>query len=297
MAPRLMQVQEGVYALEGGSNVGFLVHKGQALAVDMGMDRDAARRAARALRDLGAEPVGLFLTHAHADHFGGAAEFVRRTGAPVLASELEAAVVRNPILEPTYLYGGASPPDALRQKFLLAPPCAVDREVAPGPLSLGPFDVEVVPLPGHAPGQVGLAWQGVLFCADAYFPQAVLEKHGVPYCYDVDAGLETLDWLEGTSYQAYVAGHGPWQREVGQVVAANRARLREIRTWVWQAVAEPRETEDLVWGLAARYGIRLDGLPAFCLTRATLLAALTSLARAGQVREDLAGGRLVWRRA
>lgn len=296
MATRLAEVQEGVYVVEGGSNVGFLVHEGQALAVDMGMDRDAARRATRALQDLGAEPVGLFLTHAHADHFGGAAEFVRRTGAPVLAAGLEAAVVRNPILEPTYLYGGASPPDALRQKFLLAPPCAVDQEVAPGPLSVGPFDVEVVALPGHAPEQMGLAWREALFCADAYFPQAVLEKHGVPYFYDLDASLETLDWLEGAPYRAYVAGHGPWQQEVGQVVAANRARLQEIRDWVREAVAAPQETDALVWGLAARYGIRLDALPAFYLTRATLLAALTSLARAGQVREDLASGRLVWRR-
>jgi len=297
MAARLEQVQEGIYVLEGGSNVGFLVQDGEALAVDMGMDRDAARRALRALGDLGAKPVGLFLTHAHADHFGGAGEFVQRTGVPVLASGLEAAVVRNPILEPTYLYGGASPPEALRQKFLLAPPCPVAQEVEPGPLAFGPFQAEVIALPGHAPGQVGLAWQGTLFCADAFFPQEVLEKHGVPYFYDVDAAVETLVRLEATAYGAYVAGHGPWRREVADVAAANRARLQEIRAWVWEATAQPQGTEALLAGLAGRYSLRLDTLPAFVLTRASLLAALTSLARAGEVQAEFADNRLLWRRA
>jgi len=296
MPVNLSQVSGGVYALEGGSNVGFIVQEGQALVVDMGMDQDMARRATRLLRELAAEPIGLLITHAHADHFGGAAAFARRTGVPVLASALEAAVIRNPILEPVYLYGGASPIPALRQKFLLAPACPVAREVEPGPLSVGDIQVEVVSLPGHAPAQVGLVYGDVLFCADAYFPEDVLAKHGVPFYYDFDVALETLGWLQKTDYEAYVAGHGPWRAEVQDVTHANRERLLEIRAWVLEAAGEPQETAPLVAGLARHYGLHITTPAQFVLTRGPLLAALSSLVKAGQVETEFADSRLVWRR-
>jgi len=294
---KLVQVCEDVYSLEGGSNVGFIVREGQALVVDMGMDRDMARRAVRSLRELEAEPVGLVITHAHADHFGGAADFVRRTGVPVFASALEAAVIRNPILEPIYLYGGATPPPALRQKFLLAPPCPVAQEIEPGPLVVGGIAVKVVSLPGHAPAQVGLVYGGVLFSADAYFPEDVLTKHGVPFFYDFDAALKTLEWIGEGEYKAHVAGHGPWRASARDVVQANRERLLEIRAWALEAVGEPQETEALVAGLAGRYGLHLTTPAQFVLTRGSLLAALSSLVEAGEVETAFADGRLVWRRA
>lgn len=297
MPLQFSQVCEGIYALQGGSNVGFIVQEGKALLVDMGMDDDAARRAIRCLGELDAVPVGLVITHAHADHFGGAAAFVRRTGAPVFASALEAAIIRHPILEPITLYGGASPPPTLRQKFLLASPCPVTQEVEPGPLSVGGISVEVVPLPGHAPAQMGLVVGDVLFCADAYFPQDVLARHGIPFFYDFDTALETLEWLRQTKYRAYLAGHGPWRAEVRDVAGANQGRLLEIRAWVREAVREARETEALVAGLAQRYGLHLTTPTQFVLTRGSLLAVLSSLVADGEVAAALDGDRLVWRRA
>ena len=92
----------------------------------------------------------VFITHAHADHFGGAYLLQRRAEVPLYAPALEAAMMENPIIEPLYLFGGASPIKELRNKFTLAKPCRVDHVVEePGVLEIGPFQVEVIPLPGH----------------------------------------------------------------------------------------------------------------------------------------------------
>ena len=61
------------------------------------------------MASLNVELAAVIVTHAHADHFGGAGEVKKRTGAPVLAPAFEAAVVENPVLEPVYLFTGAQP--------------------------------------------------------------------------------------------------------------------------------------------------------------------------------------------
>jgi glyoxylase-like metal-dependent hydrolase (beta-lactamase superfamily II) len=95
--------------------------------VDTGLDSDAAKKILRAVDGLRLHLSAVIITHAHADHFGGAATIRARTGVPVYAPALEAAVVANPVLEPLYLSSGAAPIAELRHKFTLAQPCLVDE--------------------------------------------------------------------------------------------------------------------------------------------------------------------------
>jgi glyoxylase-like metal-dependent hydrolase (beta-lactamase superfamily II) len=122
----LIQLTPLAYQLRGGSNAGLIVQDGQAVLVDTGLDRDTARKILRHVESLKVKLAAVVITHAHADHFGGAATIRARTGVPVYAPALEAAVIANPILEPLYLFSGAAPPAELRHKFTLAEACPVD---------------------------------------------------------------------------------------------------------------------------------------------------------------------------
>jgi len=111
------------------------------------------------------------LTHAHADHYGGAAALKAQSRARVYASSIDAPAIRGD--EPT-----PSPPVMNRFRFLKP-----FRSLIPGADSVGvdhlvgehdhtglPEDLEVIDTPGHTPGHVSYLLEragGVLFAGDA----------------------------------------------------------------------------------------------------------------------------------
>ena len=152
-----MQLTEAAYQLRGGSNAGLIVQDGRAVLVDTGLDRDTAKKILRHIESLKIPLAAVVITHAHADHCGGAATIRARTGVPVYAPALEADVVASPIWEPLYLFSGALPPAELRHKFTLAEPCPVTGVLGTGDQVLGGVPFTVIPAPGHSPNQMMIA--------------------------------------------------------------------------------------------------------------------------------------------
>ena len=152
MAVQWMRERIGFHP--GPVNVGIVRFRDDTvLLVDAGLDPDRARKVLRDLETEGLRTRALLLTHAHADHMGGAA-FLRRRGPLLTASApLEAALVRHPALEPFYLFGGAAPPRTLTGKFLQADPCEIDLE-----LSAGPWTVPRLPESSGRPGREKPPW-------------------------------------------------------------------------------------------------------------------------------------------
>jgi glyoxylase-like metal-dependent hydrolase (beta-lactamase superfamily II) len=298
-----VELAPGVFDLQGGSNIGLIVEEDQGLLVDAGLDKDTARQALRVVEAMDVTLAAVFLTHAHADHFGGATYLQRRLNVPLYAPAVEAAMMENPIIEPLYLFSGAAPIEELQHKFTLAPACEIDHVIpfqgtAPESVEIGPFQVEVVPLPGHSLNQVGLAVGSVLFCADAVFPTETLEKHKVIFCVDMDATIDTLERLPTLPYDQFAPGHGPAYaaEEIGSICAANRERMVEVREQVRSALEQgPQETAALVRHVAHHFGLRLRTPTSYFLTRAPVLAALSSLETAGQVTAKMKDNRLLWK--
>jgi glyoxylase-like metal-dependent hydrolase (beta-lactamase superfamily II) len=290
----LIRLTESAYHLRGGSNAGLVVEAGRAVLIDTGLDKDTAKKILRHVDALGVSLAAVIITHAHADHFGGAATVAARTGVPVYAPALEAAVVENPILEPLYLFSGAMPPAELRHKFTLADACKVDHLLAPGPLNIEGISLEIMPAPGHAPNQMIVAGGGACFVADAVFAPDVLAKHGIPFMVDVDAWLGTLDGLGGLDgrYAAFVPGHGPATARIGEWAAQNAARLREIRGLVSDALGQTDDLAGVIKHCADQLEMTLPNLTLYLLAQTAVLACMASLRAASEVEFTVEVNRL-----
>ena len=294
----LIPLTPTAYQLRGGSNAGVIVQDDRAVLVDTGLDKDTAKKILRHVESLKVKLVAVVITHAHADHFGGAATVRARLGVPVYAPALEAAIVANPILEPLYLYSGAAPIAELRGKFILAEACPVDRLLEPGEAVIEGVPLKVIPAPGHAPNQMMIAGGDACFVADAVFAPEIAAKHVIPFYVDVDqtlASLEALSRLDG-QYAAFVPGHGAAVPSVAPWAAENAARLVEIRATVKSVLGTADDAARILKLTADRLGLAIGNLVTYCLTQTTILACLSSLQKAGEATVSVVDNRLVWMR-
>ena len=218
-----------------------------------GRDRDLVVDTSLGLRplrhlvehDLGHELLAV-ATHVHADHVGGMHEFdaraihraeagrARRAGTVTV----DAAVYGPAVLGP-YVDAGYDVPDLLVDAVpaggLAAP--TLDRAAAPATRLLDDGDVidlgdrafEVLHLPGHSPGSIGL-WEaatGVLFSGDAVYDGPLLDE--LDGC-DIAAYVATMRRLRELPVGVVHGGHEP---------SFGRDRLVELCDAYLAAAPEP----------------------------------------------------------
>jgi glyoxylase-like metal-dependent hydrolase (beta-lactamase superfamily II) len=292
--------------LPGANNLAVITTgDGGAIAVDTGIDKDTGRALRKALDDAGLKLRAIVSTHHHADHVGGNAFLLRQyPEARVYAPPLEAALIRHPQLEPIYLSGGARPPAAMRNKFVLAPGSPVhhelgDEPLAPGatlPAAVAGAALQIVGLPGHSPAQVAVLVDGVCIAADGFFGAAVIAKHGVPYAHDVGGQLASLDALAACEADWFLPGHGSLvaQAALGAELAANRAAVERATALVAAALEQPGELGDVTARVLAALGHTVAGPPQYAIFSGAVAAHLAHLEQQGRARLGVEEGRLTW---
>ncbi|GIV95862.1 MAG: MBL fold metallo-hydrolase [Herpetosiphonaceae bacterium] len=297
--PRLSAISGRTSYLPGANNLGIVrTPDGGAVTVDAGIDKDRARDLRRALEAEEMPLRAIISTHHHADHIGGNDYLVRNLAAPIYAPPLEAALIEHPILEPMYLNHGATPPRALRNKWLLAAPAPVTGLIDGPQAEIAGLTFEVLPLPGHSPNQIGVALDGVCFLADGAFGPAILEKYGIPYAHDIPAQLRSLDLLAETDYAWYLPSHGELTPAsgLGALIEANRTAIERVREALWAALEEPGDLPTLVERVRSRLAHSFATVAQYVLFQSALSAYLSWLESDGAAEVVLDQQCLVWRR-
>lgn len=193
----------------------------------------------RPLRQLVEEELGgpllAVATHSHGDHIGGLHEFadraIHRAEGPDIVRPgrmpLDSASYPPSVLGP-YEAAGYDIPELFVDAVPRGPQIATRVEIAAAPatwlleegdiVDLGDRAFEVLHLPGHSPGSIGLwdAASGVLFSGDAVYDGPLLDE-GIG-C-DIDQYVATMRRLRELPVDVVHGGHEP---------SFGRARLVEI---------------------------------------------------------------------
>ncbi|UQN05682.1 MBL fold metallo-hydrolase [Deinococcus sp. QL22] len=198
--------REGVQIRRMYANVFLLSSPQGRVIVDSGA-LPYAPAYARLLRQF--RPDAVLVTHAHVDHAGGA--FVAaRSGLPVLAHPLEHAQLTGQRHELPYPAGNPQLGAIISRLHPKVPAHALTA-VDAGQDVLG---WEVLHLPGHSHGQIGLLRNGVLIAADAVLSapdgrggmRAALPH--APYNADHAQALQTIKHIADMDLRLILPGHG-----------------------------------------------------------------------------------------
>jgi len=220
----------------GRCNIWHVRGRDRDLFVDSGIGVASLRDAAA---DLFERPLVAVATHTHYDHVGGMHEFaervVHRKEADLLANPAHRGSLRvadidadfraylrsiGYALESEYLITALPHPDYDPDGWTVVPAPAT-RIVDEGEvIDLGDRVFEILHLPGHSPGSMGL-WEaktGTLFSGDALYDGPLLDR--LPES-DLTDYLATMARLRELPVTVVHAGHDP---------SFDRARLVEIAT-------------------------------------------------------------------
>ena len=285
----LIQAAEHTYYIESPAKIGLVQTGGTVALIDSGSDKEAGRKVRQHLDARGLKLSAIYNTHSNADHIGGNQYLQRQTGCAVYAPGVEAAFTRDPILEPSFLYGGC-PPKPLRHKFLLAQPSDVqvlDPKACP---------LEVIPLPGHFFDMVGYRTEDdVVFLADCLSSRETLEKYRVSFLYDVAAYLDTLDRVAAMEAALFVPAHAAATEDIAPLARYNRDQVYAVAEDLLDLLAEPLVFEEVLRRLFRRYRLTMD-FQQYVLVGSTVKSYLAWLLDGGRVTAAFNDCRLLWQR-
>lgn len=291
-----VQLSHRVYILEGGSNIGVIIaDDGRAVLIDSGLNDTPARKVLRFVRDeLGTEIAAIINTHGHADHFGGNAFLVKRTGAKVYAPDLDEMTLRHPLMQPIMLYGGADPADALRTSFLVADASPVDGIVSLGKNVIAGIEFEAIELGGHSMNQLGYVIEGVFFCADVVFPEATLQKYPIPYLYGLTEHLESLQRSRRIECTHVVPGHGPILNGIDELAQTNQDAIDHVIATILEIIDRPMPGDEVCRLLFQKMQLTMSDPQAYFLLRPTVQAYLAHLNRLAEIEIGMQDQSVVW---
>ncbi|MGM0841040.1 MAG: MBL fold metallo-hydrolase [Bacillota bacterium] len=279
---KLQNLAEHCYAFTGSVTIGYCIKEGKGLLIDSGLDASSMKKVIKILSNEGLPLDYCVITHAHADHFGGAHFLKNKHGTPLFAPKLEKAIMENSILEPIYLFNGANPINDLRNKFLEGQSVVIGDELKIGENSIGPFTFEAIDLPGHSYGQVGVLIEDVLYAADSYFGRDTLEKHVIPFIIDADQTLDSLEKLLHIPCKGAIPGHGDYEEDFVNTVQENidlhEERMKSLLTLVNES-SEGYSFEKVVKEYLKLHKIAVTNVGQWLLFRTSVTAYLTSFER------------------
>ena len=288
----LVQVSENCYYIQSPAKIGLVrLNDQDVVLIDSGNDKDAGRKVRQILDANRWKLKAIYNTHANADHIGGNKYLQAQTGCRIFVPGIDCEFTRNPVLEPSFLYGGYPPKD-LRHKFLMAQ--GSDAEYLTKEAL--PEGFEAIPLPGHFFDMVGFRTpDDVVYLADCLSSRETLEKYRIGFIYDVAAYLQTLETVKTMRAKLFIPAHAAVTGSIAGLAQVNIDQVNEIADRILTLCETPLCFEELLRQLFDAYALTLN-FEQYVLVGSTVRSYLAWLRDAGKLDVSFENNRMLWSR-
>jgi len=215
----MQQIIPNVYSIDGlrAGNAFVIVEDAGLTLIDTGMPKQADKIitqlevAGYAVADI----QRIIVTHSHSDHVGNLADLVQRSGAQVLAHQVEVVYIEQ-TQSLTYTAFWRRLMGWLMDRVSKSASCAVDVALQDGEVVDVLGGLRVIHMPGHTPGSIALyqPQRQLLFCGDVIFngmPFGGSDGITLPppfFSVDVAQAAASVQRLADLALETICFGHG-----------------------------------------------------------------------------------------
>lgn len=286
----LIQCGEKTYYIKNPTNIGiYKIDNENVYLIDSGNDKDAGKKILKIIDEQGFKVKGIINTHSHADHIGGNKLIQDRTNCEILAYGIEKSFTKNPILEPSLLYGSYPFAD-LRNKFLFAKESNVNSIENNLPEGLEYFSLN-----GHSFDMIGIKTSDdVYFLADSLFSEETINKYHLCFIYNVKEFLNTLDFLESLHGKLYIPCHAEATDNIMQLIDINRKNVNEITSRIFNFCKTEKTFEEILQYIFSEYNLTMN-INQYVLIGSTTKAYLSYLIEQDMLIYDFKDNKMFWK--
>ena len=286
----LINVGEKTYYIKNPTNIGiYKINDNDVFIIDSGNDKDAGKKILKIVEENGWSIKGIIVTHSNADHIGGCRVIQERTNCPVYALGIEKSITENPILEPSFLYGGFPFKD-LRNKFLLAKESNVTNIN-----NHLPDGIEYFNLKGHFFDMIGIKTSDeVYFLADSLFSEETITKYHLFFIYDVQEYLNTLDYLSTLNGKLFIPSHCEATNDISSLIEINRNKIEEVADKIYSLCSEEKTFEEVLKDIFDYYNLTLN-TNQYVLVGSTIRSYLSYLYDKDKIEYIFKDNKMYWK--
>ena len=275
----LVKINEHDYYIDAPSKVGvYRVSDDEVYLIDSGVDRPHGKQIKAVLDGEGWKLRAIFITHAHADHTGGATYLAKTTGADVYARGLEANVMRSSILGPITYYGGMPSPEIMHKVFLAEKVEAkyLDKDALPAGLS-------IIDLAGHTPEMVGyLTDGGTAYIGDAVVSEETLSKNKIAYVYNPELFYRALDTLRQLDAKIFVPAHAEAAEDISELITKNFENSCNTLHMIRDILKDELSIDEVTFELCRRLEVEMN-ITQYVLIGNTVRSYISHILRKGEL--------------
>ena len=241
-------------------------------------------------------------THGHTDHIGGNDFITKKTGCQVWAPLLECAMMENPYLQATQIWGGI-PPHEIQTSYFKATPSKPTRIISEADkitFSDG-SEISFLSMPGHCFEMTAVIYTApdgkkTLYAGDGVFTRGELSKYWIPYMQNPFEFMNSLDKLEKIeNIEWCVPSHGDAiNTNLTETIEMNRLAILETKGMLLNLISQGRKTsEELLKAVADMNDMKL-GFGMFVLVGSTLRSYLAILHDLKYIKVVIEDNKFYW---
>lgn len=280
----IKHIKGNTYYYEAYTNVGiYKINDSEVILIDSCDHKRMAKGLKKQLEEMNLSVKTIINTHCHVDHICGNSLFYEAHGCQILSTKMEQRFISYPDLEPKFYYSGIDT-DKRKNPFFLVEPS--ESEIITEENT--PEGFEIIPLPGHSFEMIGVRTpDDVVFLADSVLSKATWDDYKMPFFYDVNSSIETLEKIKGITASCFVPSHNLPIEDIKELAQYNIDKMKEKKELIFDSL-EGKSFDILFKDVMEKQElhIRTEKYPMYALMVRNLLQSLVEEDKIRGVLED-----------